>query len=105
MISCHEEKTLRLTGRVHSLTHVKSHAPAIVRELAEGGEPVVITLRGEAKAVLVDLESWERTQATLALLKLLALAEREVAADEVVPAAEAFAEVRAKAAARRAARG
>jgi prevent-host-death family protein len=91
---------MRLTDRVHSLSHVKAHAPRIVREIAESGEPVVVTLRGEAKAVIQDLASYERTQETLALLKVLALSARDVEAGALVPAGEAFAELRARAAAR-----
>ena len=46
-------------------------------------EPLIITQNGEAKAVLQDLASYEETQETLALLKLLALGQQDVEAGRV----------------------
>jgi len=38
----------------------------------------VITQNGEAKAVIQDLESYEQTQETMALLKILSLGNAEI---------------------------
>lgn len=57
---------------------------------------MVITQNGEAKAVIQDIGSYEETQATLALLKLLALGNREIAEGRVKPVAEVVGRLRAK---------
>jgi PHD/YefM family antitoxin component YafN of YafNO toxin-antitoxin module len=44
---------------------------------------MVITQNGEAKAVIQDVASYEKTQETLALLKLLAMAQADVDAGRV----------------------
>lgn len=85
---------MKLNERVKPISYLKAHAPEVMRELAE---PMVITVNGEAKAVLQDIDSYERTQETLALLKILALANKQVEAGKVAPAAEAFARIRARA--------
>ena len=85
---------MKLTDRVKPISYLKAHAPEIVRELAASGEPLVVTVQGEAKAVLQDIVSYERQQETLALLKLLALSQRDVEAGRVRPAAEVFANLR-----------
>ncbi len=41
-------------------------------------EPLVITQNGEAKAVMQDIKSNEQTQETMALLKMLALGQRQI---------------------------
>lgn len=87
---------MKLSERVKPLSHLKAHAPEIIRGLAEGQEPVVITVHGEAKAVLQDVARYEQTQETLALLKVLALTNAQVEAGKVRPAAEAFKRVRAR---------
>jgi prevent-host-death family protein len=87
---------MKLSDRVKPLSHLKAHAPEIIRGLAEGQEPVVITVHGEAKAVLQDVTRYEETQETLALLKVLALTNTQVAAGKVRPAADAFRRVRAR---------
>jgi prevent-host-death family protein len=56
----------------------------VLSELAEQRTPLVITQNGEAKAVLQDVASFEQTQETLALLKILALGNQDVEASRVV---------------------
>ena len=65
---------MALSDRIKPISYVKSHASMILRELAEQGKPLIITQNGEAKAVLQDVVSYEQTQETMALLKILALA-------------------------------
>ncbi len=49
---------------------------------------MIITQNGEAKAVIQDVASYEETQETLALLKLLALGNQDVEAGRTRPLAE-----------------
>ena len=77
---------MKLSERVKPISYLKAHAPEIIRGLADGHEPVVITLHGEAKAILQDVARYEETQETLALLKALALGVREVEQGGVLPA-------------------
>lgn len=64
-------------------------------ELAAQRRPLVITQNGEAKAVLQDVGSYEETQETLALLKILALGTQQVAQGKVKPIADAVKRLRA----------
>ena len=59
-----------------------------MRNLAEQGEPLIITQNGEAKAVLQDIASYEEAQQTLALLKILALGNRQIEEGRIRPAGE-----------------
>ena len=85
---------MKLSKQVKPISYLKAHAPEIIQGLAEGQDPVVITLHGEAKAVLQDVRSYEQTQETLALLKILALGRRQVAEGKVHRVKEAFQRVR-----------
>lgn len=58
---------MKLSDRVTSVSEFKSNAPRMLRELEEYREPVIITAHGKAKAVVQDIDSFERTQETLAL--------------------------------------
>jgi len=88
---------MKLADQVKPISYLKAHAPEVIRGLAEGQTPVVITLHGEAKAVLQDIASYEQTQETLALLKMLALTGKSVEEGRVRPAKQAFAALRARA--------
>jgi prevent-host-death family protein len=77
---------MKLSNRINHISYLKAHAAEIVRNLAEQQEPMVITQNGEAKVVIQDIESYEQTQQTLALLKILALGMRQVEEGNVLPA-------------------
>ena len=85
---------MQLSDRIKPISYVKANAAEIVRTLAERPEPLIITQNGEAKAVLQDIGSYEQMQETLALLKILALGDRQIAAGEVQPVAEVVARLR-----------
>ncbi|SDR18186.1 prevent-host-death family protein [Rhizobiales bacterium GAS191] len=87
---------MKLSEQVKPISYLKAHAPEMIRGLAEGQEPVIITLRGEAKAVLQDVRRYEETQETLALLKVLALTNQQVGEGKVKPVSEAFKRIRAR---------
>jgi prevent-host-death family protein len=76
---------LKLSSQIKPISYLKAHAAEIVRSLAERREPMVITQNGEAKVVIQDIESYERTQQTMALLKILALGMRQVEEGNVLP--------------------
>lgn len=81
-------------SRIKPISYFKAHAAEIIKELGEVGEPMIITQNGEAKAIVQDIVSYEKTQETLALLKILALGEKEVQEGKTVPVADAMRRVR-----------
>lgn len=85
---------MTLSDRIRPISYLKAHAAEIVRTLGDRGEPLVITQNGEAKAILQDIDSFEKTQETMALLKMLALGNRQIDAGRVQPAADAIARLR-----------
>ena len=90
---------MKMSERIKPISYVKSHAAELIRSLGEQGEPLVITQNGEAKAVLQDVASFEETQETLALLKILALGQQDVEEGRIKPVADVVARLRAKRAA------
>ena len=82
-----------MSSQIKPIIYLKAHA-GIVRSLGERGEPLVITQNGEAKAVMQDIESYEQTQETMALLKILALGVRQVEEGKVQPAADVIKRLR-----------
>jgi prevent-host-death family protein len=80
---------------------LKANAAQIIRQLAEQREPLIITQNGETKAVIQDVASFEQTQETLALLKILALGKRQIDDGKTMPAADAIHRLRRKGTARK----
>lgn len=85
---------MKLSDQVKPISYLKAHAPEVLRGLAERREPMVITLHGEAKAVLQDIATYEQTQETMSLLKLLAMGNKSLEEGKVRPLREAFTGIR-----------
>ena len=83
---------MKLSSRIKPISYLKAHAAEIVRTLR--GQPLIITQNGEAKVVMQDIDSYEQTQETVALLKILALGSRQIEAGQVQPAAAVIARIR-----------
>ncbi|HEY1365171.1 MAG TPA: type II toxin-antitoxin system Phd/YefM family antitoxin [Xanthobacteraceae bacterium] len=91
---------MKLAAAVKSISQLKASAPQVIREVSQQRKPVVITVNGEAKAILQDIASFDETQEAMALLRILALANRAVESGKVRPAREAFVRIRRRARAR-----
>jgi prevent-host-death family protein len=89
---------MKYSTRIKPISYLKANAAEIVRQLTDEREPLVITQNGEAKLVVQDVASYEATQETLALLKILALGNRQVEEGKVVPLAIAIRRARKRAA-------
>lgn len=83
-----------LQESIKPISYVKAHAADIIRNVAETRTRIIITQNGEAKAVLQDIASYEETQESLALLKILALSRKDLEAGRVAPVEQAFADLR-----------
>ena len=81
-------------SHIKPISYLKAHASELMRELAEQREPLVITQNGEATAVIQDVQSYQQTQEALALLKILALGNRQVEAGKVEPARDVIKRIR-----------
>ena len=79
---------MRYSTHVKSISYVKANAAEVMDRLKQDREPMLITQNGEACAVLQDVKSFENTQETLALLKLLALGQQDIAAARTRPVAD-----------------
>lgn len=87
---------MKYSTQIKPISYLKANAAEVVRQLAECREPLVITQNGEAKAVIQDIFSYEETQETLALLKILALGNRQIEEGKVVPVKDAIQQLREK---------
>jgi len=85
---------MKLIASVRPISHFKSHASEVIREVMATHNPVVITLNGEAKAIIRDIRDYEQDRETIALLKILSLSRKSVDECKFLPAGDAFAAIR-----------
>ena len=84
---------MKYSTQVKPISYLKSHAAEIVSTLTETREPLLITQNGEAKLVVMDVRTYEEQEQTLALLKILALGNREIELGRFRTASDVFADL------------
>ena len=84
------------SANIKPISYLKANAAEVLQKLSESGEPLLITQNGEARAVMQDIASYENTQETLALLKILALGNQEIAEGKATPLANVARRLRSK---------
>jgi len=87
---------MRLSEAVKPISYLKSDNDHILSDLSKSQQPIVITENGKARAILQDIESYEATQESLALLKIIALSSQSKQQGKYKLAKNAFADIRQK---------
>lgn len=87
------------TPKILPISDLRQNASDVVKAVSSSGEPVFITQRGRATAVMVSMRVYEESQRELDILRLLARGEKEIEAgvgyelDEVLKEADRFLEI------------
>lgn len=84
---------MRFSTHVKPISYLKSHAAEIIKDISANREPMLITQNGEAKLVVIDVKSYEEQEQTLALLKILALGNRDIEQGRFRDVEEIFSEL------------
>jgi prevent-host-death family protein len=71
---------VRKLPKLVPISDLRQDAAKVLKQVRESREPLIITQRGRAAAVMLSVESFERSERDKELLHLLARGEREIAA-------------------------
>ena len=63
---------------IRPISYIKANAAEILEQVNETRRPVYVTQNGEARAVLIDTESYENMKKAIGLLKLLTQGESDI---------------------------
>ncbi|TEB10677.1 hypothetical protein Psfp_04127 [Pelotomaculum sp. FP] len=75
---------------IRPISYIKANAAEILAQVNESRRPVYVTQNGEAKAVLLDTESYEKMKKALGLLKIVAQGERDIVDEKVLSQEDFF---------------
>jgi len=87
---------MKKVPKIVPVTDLRQDAARVLKQLNTSRDPLVITQRGRAAAVLMSLDAYERSQRERELLRLLARGENEISdgkgysLDSVLKEADAF---------------
>ena len=80
---------VNLAQDLRPISYVKANTTEIVNYVANTKSPVVITQNGEAKAVIIDIESYQKTINAINLAKLLSFSEKDIKSGKLISHANA----------------
>lgn len=75
---------------IKPISYFKTHASEVIKDVSENYKTLIITQNGEAKVIVQDIRSYEQSQESLALLKILALSANNLKEGRVKPLKKAF---------------
>lgn len=58
---------------IKPISYFKAHASEVIKDVSDNRKTLIITQNGEAKVIVQDIRSFEQSQESLALLKILEL--------------------------------
>jgi prevent-host-death family protein len=71
---------MRLAEDIHAVTEMKRNAATLVRHVSKTRRPMLITQHGQARAMLLDVASYEELKASLLMLRIVAPGEADIRA-------------------------
>ncbi|WP_225073796.1 type II toxin-antitoxin system Phd/YefM family antitoxin [Desulfuromonas sp. CSMB_57] len=84
------------TPKIIPISDLRQDASGVIKRISASREPLFITQRGRAAAVMVSMKEYENTQHELEILRLLARGEKDIEAgvgfslEEVMAEADAL---------------
>lgn len=69
---------VNLKEDIKPISYIKTNAADMMKYVSDVKNPIIITQNGEAKAVLVDIESYQNIKDAFNLMKILQLSEKEI---------------------------
>jgi prevent-host-death family protein len=75
---------------IKPISYFKAHASEVIKDVSDNHRTMIITQNGEAKVIVQDIRSFEQSQASLALLKILALSANNLKEGRVKPLKKTF---------------
>ncbi len=77
---------MSLKQSIKPISFFKTHAADVIKELNETHGFMIITQNGEAKAVIQDIDEYDRIQEALSLLKMVAQGQKDCEEGKTIPA-------------------
>jgi len=75
---------LNLAKDIRPISYIKAHSAEILKQVEDKKTPVVITQNGEAKAILLDINSYQNIIDSINLMKIISIGEDDIKNGRVI---------------------
>jgi prevent-host-death family protein len=76
---------VNLAQDLKPISYVEAHTMEVIDYVGSSKSPVVITQDGEAKAVIIDIDSYQKTINAINLARLLSFGEKDIRNGNTIP--------------------
>ena len=87
---------MKIKEDIRPISYVKAHAADMLEQVNKTRRPVFVTQNGEAKAVLLDSESYENMKNAIGLLKAISQGENDIKNGRMIDQNEVFTRIENK---------
>lgn len=87
---------MKLKEDIKPVTYMKASAAELLKKVNDSRRPTIITQNGEARAVVLDIRSYEALRDATLLLQLASQGETDIQEGRLLPQEEAFNRVRSR---------
>lgn len=84
---------MNLKDDIRPISYIKTNAADMLKRVNDTHNPIIITQNGEAKAVLLDTESYQSMKNSLGILKILSQSEKNIDENELHTQESVFSEL------------
>ena len=81
---------------IKPISYIKTNAAEMMKYVNDNRTPIIITQNGEAKAVLMDIDSYQNMQNAFALLNIIKISEDEIKKGDFQYSDDVFTELNSK---------
>lgn len=84
---------MNLKDDIRPISYIKTNAADMLKRVNDTHNPIIITQNGEAKAVLLDTESYQSMINSIGILKILSQSEKNIDKKELHSQENIFSEL------------
>lgn len=81
---------------IKPISYIKTNAAEMMKYVNDNRNPIIITQNGEAKAVLMDIDSYQNMQNAFSLLNIIKISEDEIKRGNYQESDDVFTELNKK---------
>jgi prevent-host-death family protein len=87
---------INLKEDIKPISYIKTNAADMIDYINDHKNPIIVTQHGEARGVLLDVESYQSMVNALSIMKLLQVSEKSIQDGKVYDNEEVFSNLRKK---------
>lgn len=76
---------VNLATDIRPISYIKSHTAEMIRQVGDKKNPIIVTQNGEAKAVILDVDSYQNLINAINLMKIISIGDRDIKNNKIVP--------------------